>query len=99
MRSFTKVNATPMTAEEIAAHWNANAKRFDHPHARLRLIADIADELLDVPRPFFHGPAALLDVGCGPGTLRTLISANIAYYGVDIAADASIAGTAAAAGK
>jgi len=48
-------------------------------HYRLRKVARIANRLA-------RGEECdLLDVGCGPATLMTVLQPNISYYGIDIA--------------
>jgi len=59
--------------------WASENLKYSQPHFRMlkaaRLIRDIAgDRQCD-----------LLDVGCGPATLKLLLQENVHYYGIDIA--------------
>jgi 2-polyprenyl-3-methyl-5-hydroxy-6-metoxy-1,4-benzoquinol methylase len=70
--------------EDPATFWNRRAKPFAVPHARLRVIARLIEES--------QGPRkTLLDVGCGPASLRQVLPAGTEYFGADVA-DEIIAG-------
>jgi SAM-dependent methyltransferase len=56
-------------------YWRVETQRYSEPHQRLKRVAA---EIL-------AKPGSTLDIGCGPGTLGTLLAAkNISYCGVDI---------------
>lgn len=59
--------------------WRIENLKFGQPWYRLeksaRLVASLAA----------GRSCALLDVGCGPGTLMRLLPANVKYFGIDIA--------------
>lgn len=59
--------------------WGEENQKYSSPHYRLekcaRLVNDVAGS---------HN-ADLLDVGCGPGTLRRFLRPNVRYHGIDIA--------------
>lgn len=64
--------------------WNKESLRnhsptYREPHHRLEKSARIINKLAR------GRDCALLDVGCGPATLRRLLAPNIQYYGIDIA--------------
>jgi SAM-dependent methyltransferase len=59
--------------------WGTENLKFIEPHFRMRKVAGrvrklAADRELD-----------LLDIGCGPGSLATLLPSSLHYYGIDIA--------------
>jgi SAM-dependent methyltransferase len=59
--------------------WGTENLKFTEPHFRMRKVAGQLRKLaagreLDV-----------LDVGCGPGALASLLPSNLHYYGIDIA--------------
>jgi predicted TPR repeat methyltransferase len=59
--------------------WSQENLKYTRPHYRMRKVARMVNRLAD-------GKACrLLDVGCGPATLRLLLDPNIAYHGIDIA--------------
>jgi SAM-dependent methyltransferase len=59
--------------------WSHENLKYAQPHFRMRKVARVVNKLAD-------GKACrLMDVGCGPATLRRLLDPNIAYHGVDIA--------------
>jgi SAM-dependent methyltransferase len=65
-------------ADDPATFWNRRAKPFAVPHARLNVIARLIRES--------EGPRRhLLDVGCGPASLRQVIPADTEYFGADVA--------------
>ena len=59
--------------------WSRENLKYAQPHYRMRKVARVVNRLAD------GNACRLLDVGCGPATLRQLLDPNIAYYGVDIA--------------
>lgn len=64
-------------------YWNIENQKYSKPHFRLRKIANV---LNDISRGNY---VDLLDIGCGPATLKTLLPENINYFGIDIALQAS----------
>ena len=59
--------------------WSQENLKYTQPHYRMRKVARVVNR-------FAGGKACrLLDIGCGPATLRSLLDPNIAYYGIDIA--------------
>lgn len=59
--------------------WSKENLKYSNPHFRLQKSARIINKIA-------HGAeCTLLDVGCGPAALRTLLQANIHYHGIDIA--------------
>jgi predicted TPR repeat methyltransferase len=65
---------TPKSREE---YWRVRTQAFNTPHRRLCVIRDLIHSLPMTP-------ATLLDVGCGSCTLRSLLPAEIEYFGVDL---------------
>jgi SAM-dependent methyltransferase len=59
--------------------WSIENLKFTTPHYRLRKSARIIHKIAG------DRPCELLDVGCGPATLRTALRDNISYHGIDIA--------------
>lgn len=59
--------------------WLDQNARYDEPYFRLEKCARIVNRLAR------GKDCDLLDVGCGPATLATLLDPNIIYYGIDIA--------------
>lgn len=59
--------------------WIKENQKHVQPHYRLQKAARIIN---DIAR---GGERDLLDVGCGPATLGTLLQKNIHYYGIDLA--------------
>jgi SAM-dependent methyltransferase len=59
--------------------WSQENQKYSSPHYRMEKCARLVNQLA--------GPldCDLLDVGCGPATLRQLLRPNIHYYGIDIA--------------
>lgn len=59
--------------------WRKENLNYSRPHLRMEKIARLVNKM--------SGGSArtLLDVGCGPATLETLLRPNIQYYGIDIA--------------
>lgn len=63
-----------MTTRE---YWNGRSPEFADVHPRLRLIGRLVAALSDV--------RDVLDVGCGPAVMRTVLPPQLEYFGVDIA--------------
>jgi SAM-dependent methyltransferase len=59
--------------------WEEENLKFGEPWYRLEKSARIIGRLAG------RRECSLLDIGCGPATLRRLLPANIHYYGIDIA--------------
>jgi SAM-dependent methyltransferase len=59
--------------------WSKENLKYRQPHYRLEKSARIVNSLAQARR------CTLLDVGCGPATLASLLRPNIQYYGTDIA--------------
>jgi SAM-dependent methyltransferase len=59
--------------------WSKENRKFSEPWYRLQKSARIIGRLAQGRQ------CALLDIGCGPGTLMRLLPENIDYYGIDIA--------------
>jgi SAM-dependent methyltransferase len=59
--------------------WSKENLKYGRPHYRLEKSARIINRLAQGRR------CTLLDVGCGPATLASLLRPNIKYYGIDIA--------------
>jgi SAM-dependent methyltransferase len=64
--------------------WSTENLKFTTPHYRLRKAARIVNEIAG------DKTCDLLDVGCGPGQLKTELRENIDYYGIDIAIHESV---------
>lgn len=60
-------------------YWIVENLQYSKPSFRLLKCARILNELAE------GRECRLLDVGCGPGSLRALLAPNIRYYGVDLA--------------
>jgi SAM-dependent methyltransferase len=59
--------------------WSKENLKYVEPHFRLEKASHLVNRIA-------RGRACdLLDVGCGPATLRRLLDKNIHYYGIDIA--------------
>lgn len=69
------------SAEVVRQHWNRRASAFNNLHPRLHVIRALLDS---IPIRI----TSVLDVGCGPGTLKQLMPEGVEYFGVDIATDA-----------
>jgi SAM-dependent methyltransferase len=71
--------STPPIAARLCptdeAYWRQESLLYSQPHRRLRLVARLINR---------SDRTRLLDVGCGPATLRTLLRPDIAYYGSDL---------------
>lgn len=62
--------------------WSQENLKYSKPHHRLEKSARLINRLA-------HGKeCTLLDVGCGPATLKSLLRPNIRYHGIDIAIQA-----------
>jgi SAM-dependent methyltransferase len=59
--------------------WSQENLKYSRPHYRLEKAARIINRLAQGRR------CTLLDVGCGPATLLSVLRPNIRYYGIDIA--------------
>ena len=59
--------------------WDQENLKYSRPHYRLEKSARIINRLAQDRR------CTVLDVGCGPATLMSLLRPNIQYYGIDIA--------------
>jgi cyclopropane fatty-acyl-phospholipid synthase-like methyltransferase len=59
--------------------WRTENLKFTEPGCRMEKAARVITRLAN------GRSCSLLDVGCGPGALRTLLPANISYFGIDIA--------------
>ena len=59
--------------------WNEENLKYSRPHYRMEKAARLINRLAQGQQ------RTLLDVGCGPATLRSLLKPNIQYYGIDIA--------------
>lgn len=58
--------------------WSEENLRYSVPHFRMLKVARVIRRLT-------RGRTVdVLDVGCGPGTLGTLLPSNVHYYGIDI---------------
>lgn len=59
--------------------WSEENLKYTRPHYRMQKAARLINKLA-------HGEErTLLDVGCGPATLTSLLEPNIRYHGIDIA--------------
>jgi SAM-dependent methyltransferase len=59
--------------------WSKENLRYSRPHYRMEKIARLINKLAS------GEDRTLLDVGCGPATLMSLLQPNIEYHGIDIA--------------
>jgi SAM-dependent methyltransferase len=59
--------------------WIQENKKHTPPHYRLRKTGRVVNRVAG------SGDRDLLDVGCGPATLATVVRPGIHYYGIDIA--------------
>jgi len=59
--------------------WSKENLNYSRPHYRMEKAARILNRLANGKR------CTLLDVGCGPATLRHLLEPNVEYFGIDIA--------------
>lgn len=58
--------------------WNVEQQKFAAVHYRLRKTARIVNRILG------DRMGTVLDVGCGPGVLGSLLSPGVMYYGLDL---------------
>ena len=58
--------------------WSTENLKYQRPHFRMRKVARV------IRRIAGDHEGNLLDVGCGPGTLASLMPSNIHYHGIDI---------------
>jgi SAM-dependent methyltransferase len=59
--------------------WLGESSKFARPHFRLEKAARVINALAG------DRECSLLDIGCGPSTLRQLLRPNIRYFGIDMA--------------
>lgn len=59
--------------------WSEENLKYSRPHYRMEKAARLINRLARGQE------RTLLDVGCGPATLMSLLQPNIKYYGIDIA--------------
>jgi SAM-dependent methyltransferase len=59
--------------------WDEENLRYSEPHFRAQKVARLVNKVAR------GRECDLLDVGCGPGSLRYLLQDNVHYYGIDIA--------------
>jgi SAM-dependent methyltransferase len=71
--------STPSTSVYKRDFWSYENLKYLQPHYRMRKVARVVNRLAD------KKACRLLDVGCGPATLRLLLDPNIVYHGIDIA--------------
>jgi SAM-dependent methyltransferase len=62
--------------------WIVENQQYSRAHYRLKKASRIVNEIAGADE------CDLLDLGCGPATLRTLLTPNIQYHGIDIALSA-----------
>lgn len=59
--------------------WNKENLKYAEPHLRAQKVARLINEIAGGKE------CDLLDIGCGPAGLRSLLDEKIRYYGIDIA--------------
>src|SRR5579862_3662754 len=59
--------------------WSEENLKYSRPHFRMEKAARLINKLAQ------GQDRTLLDVGCGPATLQSLLQPNIRYHGIDIA--------------
>jgi SAM-dependent methyltransferase len=59
--------------------WSQENLKYNRPHYRMEKAARVINRLA------LGRELTLLDVGCGPATLKSLLDPNLDYYGIDIA--------------
>ncbi|MGH9400494.1 MAG: class I SAM-dependent DNA methyltransferase [Terriglobia bacterium] len=71
----------PQTSETYykADFWSEENLKYAQPHFRMEKVARLVNRIAR------GRECDLLDVGCGPATLRQLLHNNVDYYGIDIA--------------
>lgn len=76
-------SARERTADDIKYYqrdfWSKENLKYGTPHYRMRKAAAIVNKIAGDRR------CDLLDIGCGPATLATLLRSGISYHGIDIA--------------
>ena len=60
-------------------YWQTENLKYARPHLRLERVARLINGIAK------RREIDLLDVGCGPATLRRLLQKNVHYHGIDIA--------------
>lgn len=60
-------------------YWIVENAQYAEPSFRLKKCAALINKVAGTR------PCSVLDVGCGPGALRPLLSTNVKYYGIDLA--------------
>jgi SAM-dependent methyltransferase len=58
--------------------WSGENPKYSEPHFRMRKVANLVRQLARGHR------RTLLDIGCGPAALASLLPPNVDYYGIDI---------------
>ncbi len=83
---FAELSAATLRADANRApnyyskdFWSRENLKYSEPHFRMQKCARIISQLAENRR------SSLLDVGCGPATLRELLPPNVEYHGIDIA--------------
>lgn len=59
--------------------WRKENLNYSRPHYRMEKVSRLINRLAP------SNGCTLLDVGCGPATLKSILRSNIQYYGIDIA--------------
>lgn len=81
--SFVSEDAVIANEGEVRYHkrdfWASESFKFVEPHFRMRKVAR------EVRRVTRGRECDLLDVGCGPATLASLMPPGVHYHGIDIA--------------
>lgn len=81
-QQFPDANASESGAKGVLYKkdfWHTESLRYSGAHPRMVKVARTANSLAQ------RRDRTLLDVGCGPATLASLLLPNIQYYGIDIA--------------
>jgi SAM-dependent methyltransferase len=72
-----------MSASHVESYkkdfWDKESPKFASPHYRLLKAARLINKIAGTTE------CTLLDIGCGPATLATVLAPNIRYYGIDLA--------------
>jgi SAM-dependent methyltransferase len=81
VEATTTAVATPVATPDQynKDFWLGESPKFARPHYRLEKGAQVINALAG------GRDCTLLDVGCGPATLMTLLRPNIHYFGIDMA--------------